>query len=277
VLQSEDNVLQVGSPVTICGDVHGDFPNVLEIFDVFGLPPEGKYLFLGDYVDRGSKSVETMLLLLCLKIQFPRDIFLIRGNHESTHHTITFGFYHEVMNKYGDLRIWQAFQEVFKTLPICAVVDSKIFCVHGGLCPNFSLISQLALINRFASLPPQGLMFDVLWSDPYPGLGFQTSPRQAGYLWGRDVSHFFANNNKLDLIVRGHEVQQGGYKVMHDDLVISIFSSPHYTSRFSEAAVLEVISPTERQITRFRPVQWISDMNEIVFPEFWCKTVECDD
>ena len=274
VLRNEENVLRVESPLSICGDVHGDFDNVLEIFDIFGKPPEGRYLFLGDYVDRGDKSVETVMILLCYKIKYPDDVFLIRGNHESTHPTITFGFYNEVMAKYSDFTVWQSFIEAFKYLPLAAVIDTKIFCVHGGLCPSFHSISQLDFVDRFIELPRSGLILDVLWSDPFDGYGFETSPRQAGFRWGQDVSKKFARDNKIDLIVRGQEMKCGGYQIAHDETVITIFSTPNYARVFSEAAVMEVISPTEREITKFRPTQWERNMSQMVFDNPWLQWTE---
>ena len=180
ILRSEDNVIHVQSPVSVCGDVHGDFDNVLSIFDIFGDAPDGRYLFLGDYVDRGSKSVETVSYLLALKVKYPSDFFLIRGNHESSLPTITFGFYNEIMNKYSDFMIWRTFMEVFKCLPIVAIIDNSIFCVHGGLSPKLHDVSQLDVLDRFIVHPTTGILNDILWSDPSDCKGFITSPRQAG-------------------------------------------------------------------------------------------------
>jgi diadenosine tetraphosphatase ApaH/serine/threonine PP2A family protein phosphatase len=171
--------------------------------------------------------------------------------------TITFGFYNEIMNKYRDFGIWRAFVEVFKCIPLAAVIDTKILCVHGGLAPCFTNVDQLKFVHRFVELPLNGIILDVLWSDPFDGLGFQTSPRQAGYRWGRDVSKKFTQQNKLDVIVRGHEQKPGGYEITHGDLVMTVFSTPNYVRIFSEAAVFEV-SPTSRELTRFRPKQWES-------------------
>ncbi|OHT06080.1 Serine/threonine-protein phosphatase PP2A catalytic subunit 3 [Tritrichomonas foetus] len=269
VLQNEENVIRINSPLTVCGDVHGDFDNVLSIFEIFGDAPDGRYLFLGDYVDRGDKSVETAAYLLALKVKYPNDFYLIRGNHESTHPTITFGFYNEVMNKFGDFGVWRSFMEAFKCLPLAAVIDSQIFSVHGGLCPSFSDISQLEVVNRFTELPMSGIILDVLWSDPFEGQGYQTSPRQAGYRWGADVSAKFTRHNKLLCIVRGHEQKNGGFHITHDDLVITVFSTPFYTKLYSEAAVMEVSSPTERQLTRFRPHQWEDDLTGMLFSNPW--------
>jgi serine/threonine-protein phosphatase 2A catalytic subunit len=268
VLQQEPNVLYVQSPFSVCGDVHGDFDNLVEIFDIFGLPPEGRYLFLGDYVDRGDRSIDVMTLLLCLKIRHPRDVFLIRGNHESTHMTVTFGFYNEVMTRYQDFAVWRAFVEVFKCIPLAAVIDGNLFCVHGGLCPSFVAVSQLEFVNRFVEVPMAGIILDVLWSDPFEGLGYETSPRQAGYRWGRDVSRKFTTDNKLEAIIRGHEQKFGGFEFTHEDLVITVFSTPYYTKSFSEAAILEVISKTKREMTKFRPKQW-ENLPQIIFANPW--------
>ncbi|KAK8891933.1 hypothetical protein M9Y10_029155 [Tritrichomonas musculus] len=269
VLQEEDNVIHINSPLTVCGDVHGDFDNVLSIFDIFGDAPEGRYLFLGDYVDRGDKSVATAVYLLALKVKYPDDFYLIRGNHETTDTTITFGFYNEIMKTYGDFSIWKSFMEVFKFLPIGAIIDSQVFCVHGGLSSIFTKLSQLENVNRVTLNPPAGVIRDVLWSDPFDGLGYQESPRRAGCLWGSDISAKFVHQNNLTMIVRGHELKKGGFEVMHDNLVITVFSTPFYTGLYSEAAVLEVVSPDERQLTRFRPHQWEDNLMGMVFSSPW--------
>jgi diadenosine tetraphosphatase ApaH/serine/threonine PP2A family protein phosphatase len=267
ILRREDTVLEIQSPLTICGDVHGDFENLLEIFDIFGSPPDGRYLFLGDYVDRGDRSVETVILLLAYKIKYPADMFLIRGNHESTYSPLTFGFYAEIMNRFRDFNVWKCFMEVFKALPLAAVVDSNMFCVHGGLCPSFRSISQLHFVDRFIE-QPDGLVRDILWSDPYPGSGYQTSPRQAGYIWGKDVTREFLKENKLDLLVRGHEQKAGGFEFAHDEQVLTVFSTPYYSRQYNEAAVLEVINGKEREITKFRPRQWQS-LEKMMFSNPW--------
>lgn len=267
IFQNEENVIRIQTPLSICGDIHGDFDNLAGIFDIFGKPPNSRYLFLGDYVDRGAKSVETVMILLCYKIKYPDDVFLIRGNHETTLITINFGFYNEIATKYGDFSVWRSFMEVFTCLPLAAVVDSKLFCVHGGLCPNLSNISDLEFVNRFLELPIEcSLIQDVLWSDPFEGYGFEASSRRAGYKWGQDISNKFVQENKIDMIVRGHEQKVGGFQLMHGDTVCTVFSTPNYVNRFTEAAVFEAISPTERELTRFRPIQWEQpDMNAILF------------
>ena len=162
----EENVRSVHAPVTICGDIHGQFFDLLELFDIGGRCPDTNYLFMGDYVDRGYQSIETLCLLLCLKIRYPTRIFLTRGNHESTEITQLYGFYDECVQKYGNTNVWKSFTELFNLLPLAAIVDSKIFCLHGGLSPEIKTIDQIRELDRKKDVPNTGPMCDLLWSDP---------------------------------------------------------------------------------------------------------------
>lgn len=135
-MKLETNVIRVSGPVTICGDIHGQFDDLLELFKIGGFPPYTNYIFMGDYVDRGRDSVETFLLLLALKVRYKNRITLLRGNHESRLITQVYGFYDECIRKYGSLNVWRACTDIFDYLTLAAVVDDKVFCVHGGLSPN---------------------------------------------------------------------------------------------------------------------------------------------
>ena len=143
ILSEEPNVTPIDAPVTICGDIHGQFYDLMELFKVGGDCPDTNYLFLGDFVDRGFYSVETFLLLLALKVRYPDRIMLIRGNHESRQITQVYGFYDECLRKYGSLAVWRYCTDVFDYIALSAIVDGKIFCVHGGLSPNISTIDQI--------------------------------------------------------------------------------------------------------------------------------------
>lgn len=157
ILMTESNVQFVPSPVTICGDIHGQFFDLMELFKIGGKCPETNYLFMGDYVDRGYYSVETVSLLLCLKVRYPNRIYLTRGNHETRQVTQAYGFYDECMRKYNNnALIWKYFTDLFDFLPLTAVVENSIFCLHGGLSPCIESLDHIKLIDRFQEVPHEG-------------------------------------------------------------------------------------------------------------------------
>ena len=144
----ESNVQNVSAPVIICGDIHGQIYDLLELFKKGGDIPNSRYIFMGDYVDRGYNGVEVLELLLALKIKYPEHITLLRGNHESRQICFAYGFYEEITRKYGNANAWEYFTDLFDYLPLAALVEGKIFCVHGGLSPYISTIDQIRLINK---------------------------------------------------------------------------------------------------------------------------------
>jgi serine/threonine-protein phosphatase 2A catalytic subunit len=148
ILIREQNVHEVEAPVTICGDIHGQFHDLVELFKIGGAPPETKYLFMGDYVDRGHYSVETVTLLVALKCRYPNRITILRGNHESRQITQVYGFYDECLRKYGNANVWRHFTELFDYLPLTAVVSSAVFCLHGGLSPSIDTLDQIKQLDR---------------------------------------------------------------------------------------------------------------------------------
>jgi len=153
ILADEPNVLKIKSPITICGDIHGQLHDLLHIFKIGGEVPETRYLFMGDYVDRGFHSVETFSLLLCYKLKHPDSVFLIRGNHESRYATTYFGCYDEIIFKYGNSTVWKYFTQVFDLLPIAATIDDKDFCVHGGISPDLKEIDEINKLDRNKEVP----------------------------------------------------------------------------------------------------------------------------
>ncbi|KAI5983112.1 Metallo-dependent phosphatase-like protein [Pisolithus albus] len=241
ILIEEANVQVVDSPVTICGDIHGQFYDLMELFKVGGFCPETNYLFMGDFVDRGFYSVETFLLLLALKVRYPDRITLIRGNHESRQITQVYGFYDECVRKYGSTNVWRWCCEVFDYLALAAIVDGRVFCVHGGLSPNLQSIDQIRAIDRKQEVPHDGPMCDLLWSDPDEISGWGISPRGAGFLFGSDITKAFAHQNAIDLIARAHQLAMEGYKLMFDGTIVTVWSAPNYCYRCGNvASILEL-------------------------------------
>ena len=254
VLAKEDNVQPVSAPVTICGDVHGQFHDLLELFTIGGKCPDTNYLFMGDYVDRGYHSIETLCLLLLLKIRYPTRIYLTRGNHESTEITQLYGFYDECVQKFGNANVWKMFTELFNYLPISAIVNNKIFCLHGGLSPDIETIDEIRKIDRRRDVPSSGAMCDLLWSDPEERLGWGVSPRGAGYIFGSDISKKFTQRNNLMMVNRAHQLVMKGYNWSHENLVCTLFSAPNYCYRCgNQAGIMEVDENMKFNIQQFDP------------------------
>ncbi|KAJ4730331.1 Serine/threonine protein phosphatase [Melia azedarach] len=218
-----------GNHFTVCGDVHGQFYDLLNIFELNGLPSEeNPYLFNGDFVDRGSFSLEVILTLFAFKCMCPSAIYLSRGNHESKSMNKIYGFEGEVRSKLSETFV-ELFAEVFCCLPLAHVLNKKVFVVHGGL---FSVdgvkLSDIRAIDRFCEPPEEGLMCELLWSDPQPLPGRGPSKRGVGLSFGADVTKRFLQDNNLDLVVRSHEVKDEGYEIEHDGKLITVFSAPNY-------------------------------------------------
>ena len=242
----ESNVQPVRCPVTVCGDIHGQFHDLMELFRIGGNSPDTNYLFMGDYVDRGYYSVETVTLLVALKVRYRDRVTILRGNHESRQITQVYGFYDECLRKYGNANVWKFFTDLFDYLPLTALIDEQvcipeicvlfqsafpsprvyvpsikfttivfkpffrctiqIFCLHGGLSPSIDTLDHIRALDRIQEVPHEGPMCDLLWSDPDDRCGWGISPRGAGYTFGQDISEAFNHNNGLNLIARAHQL-----------------------------------------------------------------------
>ena len=153
LLQREPNVAHVRAPVVVVGDTHGQFHDLMEVFKIAGRAPDTNYLFLGDYVDRGYYSVETVCMVIALKVRWPARVVIIRGNHESRQITQVYGFYEECLRKYGSARVWQVLTDLFDALPLAAVIENQLFCPHAGLSPQMDTIDQINGLHRFEEVP----------------------------------------------------------------------------------------------------------------------------
>ncbi|KAN0132335.1 Metallo-dependent phosphatase-like protein [Lactarius tabidus] len=267
VLVTEPNVLKLKSPVTIVGDIHGQYYDLMKIFEVGGNLNDTNYLFLGNYADRGYFGIECLLYLYTLKLWHPDRIFLIRGNHECRHPTEDFTFKRECLHKYSE-EVYDACMASFSALPLSGLLDGRFFCVHGGISPELDTLSDIDRINRFQEPGSSGLLCDLLWADPVPNFGNETEPSQhpfpvpPGQMWGHNTergrSYYFTyeavvkflERNKLRGVIRGHEVQESGYHMFRMTLkgfpsVITVFSAPNYRDvHRNRGAVLKYANKT---------------------------------
>ncbi|KAF2140884.1 uncharacterized protein K452DRAFT_251664 [Aplosporella prunicola CBS 121167] len=243
VFLSQPALLELSAPVKIVGDVHGQYTDLIRMFEMCGFPPSSNYLFLGDYVDRGKQSLETILLLLCYKLKFPENFFLLRGNHECANVTRVYGFYDECKRR-CNVKVWKAFVDTFNTLPIAAIVAGKIFCVHGGLSPSLSHMDDIRQIARPTDVPDYGLLNDLLWSDPADmDNDWEANERGVSYCFGKKVIMEFLHRHDFDLVCRAHMVVEDGYEFFNDRILVTVFSAPNYCGEFDNwGAVMSVSS-----------------------------------
>ncbi|KAK7047874.1 3',5'-cyclic-nucleotide phosphodiesterase (PDEase) (3':5'-CNP) [Paramarasmius palmivorus] len=253
LLKREPNVLSVDAPITVCGDIHGQYYDLMKLFEVGGSPADTRYLFLGDYVDRGYFSIECVLYLWSLKIWYPDTLFLLRGNHECRHLTDYFTFKLECKHKYSE-RIYDACMESFCALPLAAVMNKQFLCIHGGLSPELNTLDDIRALDRFREPPTHGLMCDILWADPVEDFGTEKTTDSFLHNHVRGCSYFFTyqaacqflERNNLLSIIRAHEAQDAGYRMYRKTKstgfpsVMTIFSAPNYLDVYSnKAAVLK--------------------------------------
>lgn len=253
LLVEESNVQPVLSPVTIVGDIHGQFYDLLNLLSpsIGGSPPDTSYIFLGDFVDRGHNSVETLTLLLCLKLKYPGHVTLLRGNHESRQITQVYGFYDECMRKYGNASVWRYCVSCFDTFSLAAIIDSQVLCVHGGLSPDVRTLDQIRAIDRQQEIPHEGAFCDLVWSDPEDiSAPWEVSPRGAGFLFGSTVTDEFNFVNKLDLIARAHQLVMEGKKYHFANRnLVTVWSAPNYCYRCGNVAAILSIGESSNGVS----------------------------
>lgn len=220
------------------------------------IPGNQNYIFLGDFVDRGYFSLETLTLLLCLKARYPDRVTLVRGNHESRQITQVYGFYEECQQKYGNASVWKACCQVFDFLVLGAVIDGKVLCVHGGLSPEIRTLDQIRVIARAQEIPHEGAFCDLVWSDPEDVGTWAVSPRGAGWLFGNKVATEFNHVNGFQLIARAHQLVNEGYKWHFEDKsVVTVWSAPNYCYRCGNvASIMNLGEDLEPKFTIFSAV-----------------------
>ena len=242
ILMKEETVLDLSGPINIVGDLHGQLDDLVKCIQIGGLPPFTKWLFLGDYVDRGPNSVEVMCLLFALKIRYPGQVFLIRGNHETTEMTSMFGFQQECTKKLN-ASMWSIFCDTFEYMPIAAIVEDKFFCIHGGISPQLDSVQQIRDMTRPLHIPQRGLLTDLLWSDPTDEtFDFGISMRGNTCTYGVNAAKRFLQANNLKMIVRGHQVAENGYDFpfLPDKSCVTIFTAGNYSADRNKAAFMVI-------------------------------------
>jgi len=260
VFMEQPMLLELEAPLALCGDVHGQYHDLLRIFDSAKLPPITDYLFLGDYVDRGKKSIETVCMLFAYKVKYPENFFLLRGNHESPSVSRIYGFYDECKRRF-DVKVWQSFCDVFNALPVCATIDDRVICMHGGLSQDIMVNGQEDLqkirdLQRPADIPDAGLLCDLLWADPSPeNHGWNPNDRGVSLAFGANVVAEFLNKMDMDLVCRAHQVVEDGYEFFAQRQLVTIFSAPNYCGEFDNAgAILNINEELQCSFTVLKPV-----------------------
>lgn len=244
IFMSQPILLELEAPLKICGDIHGQYYDLLRLFEYGGFPPEANYLFMGDYVDRGKQSMETICLLLAFKIKYPKNFFILRGNHESASINRIYGFYDECKRRYS-IKLWKIFTDCFNCLPVAALVDDKILCMHGGLSPELASLEQIKRLPRPTDVPDTGLLCDLLWSDPDKDIiGWGENDRGVSFTFGPDVVEKFLAKFDLDLICRAHQVVEDGYEFFAKRQLVTLFSAPNYCGEFDNAGSMMSVDDT---------------------------------
>ena len=241
IFMEESVLLEISSPLNICGDIHGQFHDLIRLFDFGGHPPQTNYLFLGDYVDRGKNSIESISLLLSYKIKYKDNFFLLRGNHESENINKIYGFFDECKRRYN-LKIWKFFSDCFNWLPVCALIDDKILCMHGGISPELTSLEKIRKIVRPTEIPEKGLLCDLLWSDPDKDVdGWGKNERGVSYTFNAEIVKECVKKLDIDLICRAHQVVEYGYEFFADRTLVTVFSAPNYCGQFDNAGAMMTV------------------------------------
>ena len=251
ILRREANVLYLRSPITVVGDIHGQMLDLFKMFRKSGFDEGTRYLFLGDYVDRGFSSIETFAYLALLKVRYPDRIYLLRGNHESRQVNQMYGLFNECLQVYGHAGVWFMFNTVFDLLPISAVIDNDVYCVHGGLSPDIRTIGRLVSdIDRQQEIPQTGPFADLCWSDPDDVKRFIPNRRGAGYIFGQNEVEEFLRINKLKFVARSHQLALPGYTWLFDNKLVTVWSAPNYMYRSGNKASVMEMSPDKEPYFR---------------------------
>ena len=269
-LSKEPVLLELSGNFCVVGDIHGNIDDLIRIFEDNFYPPKTKYLFLGDYIDRGTSSLEVITLLFALKLKFPNSIYLIRGNHEIERISNFYGFYDEINSKYG-INLYENFHKVFTFLPLCAILNETTFCVHGGIGPNLNLLSDLKNLEKPSDIFGISNFVDLLWSDPRKiSSNFTPNSRGCGHYFSKNSLIEFLKNNNLKRLIRSHEVCVDGIDFPFiEDICITIFSNTNYCGKRNLGTVLNLNEKSIYKISTFETLNR-NELNrkKVILPEW---------
>ena len=274
MFSKEPNLIKVSSPCVIVGDLHGHLIDLIRIFNSAGTPQNTKYIFLGDIVDRGEFSIETVTYLFAMKVLFPKNVIIIRGNHEfNIMNYDSFGS--DLQRLYGNRILSSLVNEAFEYLPFAVLVDGKSLCIHGGLGPHLFGIHQIEEIKRpVTTFSDDDNISSLVWSDPVNVIDyFGKSSRGTGYFFGEKATHEFLDQNGIDEIIRGHQCVEEGYMKTHH--VITIFSASNYCGRSMNKSAILVININGREVRTFQPYPYIYRKNVDFFKIYSGKKEKC--
>ncbi|KAH0786520.1 Ser/Thr protein phosphatase [Histomonas meleagridis] len=259
VMKDDPIVLNIDPKVTVVGDIHGNIDDLIRIFEKSGYPPETKYLFLGDYIDRGDYGIEVLTMLLALKVKFPDKIWLLRGNHETLHISRNYGFMKECTWKYSPVFFFKIMR-IFQCLPLAAIIGNSIFCVHGGISQHLKKIEDLQNLAKPDEEMDNEIFTDIVWSDPSNLVTcFFPSKRGAGQLFGLKALENFLNLNNLKMLIRSHEFCQNGFDFPFGECkkCCTVFSNSDYCGLKNHAATVSI---TEDYKLQFNEIPLLSEM-----------------
>jgi protein phosphatase len=227
----------------IVGDLHGHFLDLCRILKKFQYPNGFKYLFLGNLVDRGEFSFETILLILLLKYLYPSSVFIIRGNHEFDSMCSICGFQTEIEALYTNRYAYDLFLDIFSELPLAVLLQQNILFVHGGLSPDLKKIEQIKEIKKPLTFFDSSIISGLLWSDPMQIQSvFREGPRGRGYIFGQEEVKLFNKQNNLNLIIRGHECIPQGNRFIFENQFVTVFSASNYCGAAENSSGVLIIS-----------------------------------
>lgn len=251
-----------GCELVVVGDIHGQLDDLVTIFNMEGWPSEKKYyIFNGDIVDRGSHDVQLLLTIYCLKLVYPKYVWINRGNHEQRRMNERYSFEKNCRDLYRTSMVYELAQCSFIVLPLATIIDDRVFVTHGGLSKHEDVsLDEIRSIKR-ADIPrvPNSRLEEILecllWSDPMEEEGFIENARGAGILWGPDLTHSFLDANSLNIMIRSHEMCYQGYEKWHDDRVLTIFSASKYCGRNDNKGAIAVFDTFTYTTDRFPRIE----------------------